>query len=215
MEEFPGNSFSTKGSKKNERPPVEKPKVEKIVEGTVVRRKKSLGKKFAETFFGNAKNVWDFVLIDVMIPAARDTMVDAGKAYLEGIFYPDSVRRPRSARDRRDRHTPYDRVGSRGPVGYRRDERDRPRMSPRNRSKHNFDEIIVSKRAEAEGILQMLDDIIAQYGEATVENFYDMVGETSDYTDRNWGWRALPGAGVDRVSDGYVLDLPRPIPLDD
>ena len=45
-------------------------------------------------------------------------------------------------------------------------------------------------------------------------DLYDMVNITGDYTDTKWGWYDLRGAGVERIRSGYLLDLPRPVPLD-
>lgn len=56
-------------------------------------------------------------------------------------------------------------------------------------------------------------DVLDEYDVVTVGDFYDLVDMDSVYTDRDWGWDNLGGAYVDRVRDGYIIRLPRVIPL--
>lgn len=57
-------------------------------------------------------------------------------------------------------------------------------------------------------------DLIGKFEQATVEDFYELVGETSQYTDSKWGWTDLRDVGVIRSGGAYLLNLPKPIPLD-
>jgi hypothetical protein len=97
-------------------------------------------------------------------------------------------------------------------MGGRRDE---PRsISRRARATHDFDEIILPTRVEAEEVIDRMFDIVSQYETATVADLYELVGINSNYTDGKWGWSDFRGAGVSRVRNGYLLDLPRPESLD-
>jgi hypothetical protein len=87
-------------------------------------------------------------------------------------------------------------------------------MSQRGRAKHDFDEIVLDQRAEAEEVIDRLYDVVSRYEQATVADLYDLVGLSSTHTDHKWGWTDLRGAGVSRIRDGYLLDLPDPEPLD-
>lgn len=53
------------------------------------------------------------------------------------------------------------------------------------------------------------------YDVCTVADFYDAVGETSEFTDRNWGWTPLElrDAQIQHVRGGYLIGLPSPIPI--
>ena len=81
-------------------------------------------------------------------------------------------------------------------------------------AKHDFDEIVLDQRAEAEEVIDRLYDVVSRYESATVADLYDLVGLPSTHTDHKWGWTDLRGAGVSRIRDGYLLDLPDPEPLD-
>lgn len=87
-------------------------------------------------------------------------------------------------------------------------------MSQRGRARHDFDEIVLDERAEAEEVIDKLYEVVSRYEFATVADLYDLVGLPSNHTDHKWGWSDLRGAGVSRIRDGYLLDLPDPEPLD-
>lgn len=205
--EFPSNSKST--SKQTPRAKDETAKVEKVVTGTVVSRKKPLGRRLKETFVGgDAKGVGEYVVVDVLVPAAKDMIVDGFTQFIERMFYQESRSTLRyGSRYRAGGHTPYNRMSE-----PRR--REDPRRDRRARAMHNFDEFILETRAEASEVLDRLHARIDKYGAATVADLYDMLGETGSYTDVKYGWTDLMGSGISRADGGFLLDLPRPEPLD-
>ncbi len=213
MEDFPSNS--RKSRKALEADPTAK-KVEKIVEGEVIRRKKPLGKRFTEIFVGgDARSVGMYVLMDVLIPAAKDTLADAMSQGVERMLFGEA----RSTSRRTGRGPGYSPNGyvsyNRYSSSIRRDPREeRPALSRRARASHDFDEIILATRHEAEEVIERLFDVVSTYDAATVSDLYEMVGVEGSYTDGKWGWTDIRGAGVTRIKNGYLLDLPRPQPLD-
>jgi hypothetical protein len=220
---FPSNSHKDKaeGNIKKE----ETKKIEKVVTGSVIQKKKSLGKKFMETFIGeDIKNVKSYVIFDVVIPAAKDTISDIVQGITDTIqgsievslFGETRRRSSRSSRDRGGSYVSYNSYSSRDrdrDRDRRDDRRDRD-VSSRNRARHNFDDIILETRGDAEEVRSNLVDLIEDYGQASVSDLYDLVGVTGNFTDDKWGWDNLASSSVSRVRDGYVLNLPKPIPLD-
>lgn len=211
MEEYPGNSHKAKDAPKKTAKADKQ--VQQIVDGGVVRRKKPLGKRFAETFVGgDAKSVWGYVTFDVLIPAAKDAVSDAISQGVEKMLFGE-VRGGRSSSRSRSSgsYTSYNRF-SQGPTARREDPR--PSMSRRARARHDFDEIILATRHEADEVIDQLFNIISQYDSVTVADLYQSVNLTGTFTDEQWGWTDLRGAGVVRVKGGYLLDLPPVEPLD-
>lgn len=213
---YPSNSNK---QKKTEVPAkeTEPKKVEQITSGNVVRRKKPLGKRFAETFVGgDAKGVVGYVVYEVLIPAARDMVADAGREAIERMLYGEQRsphRRGGSARPSgANGYVSYNRFAP-GQSSSRNDD-PRPSLSRKARASHDFDEIILASRVEAEEVIDRLFDLVSRYESATVADLYEMVGVTGNYTDDKWGWSDIRGAGVTRVRNGYLLDLPKPEPLD-
>lgn len=213
--DYPSNSHKPKVEN------IEPKKVERVISGDVVRRKKPLSKRFLETFVGgDARGVWSYVAFDILIPAAKDMIVDAGKEAIERSIYGDSTssRRRSSKRSLGDSplgHFAYNRISSssRDRESHRDDPRNRE-VSRHGRATHNFDEIILPTRVECEHVIDRLFDLVNRYENATVADLYDLVGVTGNYTDEKWGWTDIRGAGVTRVRNGYLLDLPKPESLD-
>ena len=214
MQNYPSNSRKSKEAivapKAEEK--VEEKKVEKVTTGEVIRRKKPLGRKFTETFInGDAKSTWAYVAFDVLIPSAKDMFVDAIQQAAERMFYGEARSRKFSQRPTGSTgYINYNRASSSGPG---KDDR-RPSMSRKARASHNFDEIILDTRVEAEEVIDHLFSLVSKYEVATVADLYELIGTTSDYTDDKWGWYDLRGAGAVQVRSGYLLELPKPEPLE-
>lgn len=197
---YPANSHKSREEKNKPE------KLDKVVKGVVTTRKKSFGKKFFETFVGDDVNdVGSYILYDLLIPAAKSTLTDIIQSIPEMIFYNGEKRSSRITRDRGRSTINY---GGFSASSNRKE--DRREVSQRNRARFNFDEIILETRGEAENVLNCLADLTIDYGQATVADLYDLVGVTSNYTDRNYGWRDLGGASTTRSRHGgYMLVLPR------
>jgi hypothetical protein len=204
--EYPPNSEASK------REPEDK-NIERVTSGEVVRKKKSLRKQFSETFVaGDARSAVRYVLLDVLLPAAKDMIVEAGAQGIEKLIFGDS---------RRYRGSSPPQSGPTGYVSYNRYSgpmrsimsSSQRVMSRQARARHDFDEIVLESRTEAEEVIDRLFDLVSRYESATVADLYELVGLASSHTDHKWGWTDLRGAGVSRVRGGYLLDLPDPHPL--
>lgn len=191
-------------------------RVEKVVTGKVKTQKRSLGKKFMDTFIeDDSRNVGGYMFHDVLIPAAKSLICDVvgWGGFAEMILFKDVKSRGSSSirRDGGRSYTSYNRASSPNRDRGRdrdRDSRDRD-MSKTGRARHDFSEIILETRGEAEEVLSQLVDLTIDYGIASVSDLYELVGITSEHTDEKWGWTELRSASVSRVRDGYLINLPR------
>lgn len=207
-EAYPSNSKRVKEetSEKIE----EKPEVQKIVTGIVRKQKKGFFKRIDQTMFGDdMRSVGTYVLQDILIPATKDLIVDTIRGGIEVAVYGER----QSRNGRKGVYTNYDRVSYRSDRDRDR-ERDRRGVSRSARSRHDFDDIVLDSRGEAEDVRIHLLDLCNEYGQATVADFYDLVGVTSSFTDNKYGWTDLRSASVSRVRDGYLINLPRTELLD-
>lgn len=213
MDQFPANSHKTDQ-------PAEK-RVKQVTVGKVVTRKAPLGRRVASLLIGaEAKQSWMAVLQDVVVPAARDMAADALSQGFERLIYGEPKSRPRRGPIfggfQNGPNISYNRYSS--PVGRaagattRRDE-SRP-MSRQSRASHNFDEIILATRAEADAVLEQLYEVLSKYDVATVADLYELVGVTGEYTDEKYGWTDLHGSDITRIREGYLLNLPKPDVID-
>ena len=109
----------------------------------------------------------------------------------------------------------HKRNGASSKVSYRSyyDRSNRGASSLRTRNGYSYDDIILDNRGEAEEVLSRMDEIVATYGTVSVADLYDLVGITGAYTDNKYGWTDIRSASVVRVRDGYMIKLPRALPL--
>ena len=196
-------------------------KVKKIVKEPVAIRKPSPEKRLKEAFVAeDGGAVKSYLVWDVLIPAVKETIANLVKQGIDALLYGQQGS-PRS--------TPSNitRQGNQSYVSYasystrKNDPPFQPDPSYRRtsatyqrRAAHDFGDIILKSRSDAEEVLSQLVEITMQYGETSVADFYELVGIQSQYTDNKFGWEELSEARVMQVRGGYILDLPRPIALE-
>lgn len=184
-----------------------------VAKGSVVKKKKTVMDKFKESFLGESENLGDYMLYDVLVPAFRDTVSDMGFGLIERLFGNGRSRSSRSGSSIvRDRGRSYVSYG--GQDSRRNDKRDDKRDIDRGtRARHDFDNIVFTHKWEAEDVLAHMVDMVVEYGEATVRDFYELSNIEADYTDDKYGWTNLRDAYVDRTRNGFVIAFPSTRPL--
>ena len=58
-----------------------------------------------------------------------------------------------------------------------------------------------------------MDELIDMYGQVSVADLYDLVGKTCEHTDNKYGWTNIRNAEPVRVRDGYLLKMPKALPI--
>lgn len=198
MEDYKSNSHASKEKEKNR----EEKKVEKIISGNAKAKKKSEFSKFADVFVSeDAGNVKSYILMDVLVSAVKKAISDIVTNGIDMLLYGETGVHKRN--------------GASSKVSYRSyyDRSNRSSSSSRTRSGYSYDDIILDNRGEAEEVLSRMDEIVATYGTVSVADLYDLVGITGAYTDNKYGWTDIRSASVVRVRDGYMIKLPRALPL--
>ena len=199
MEEYKPNSHR---SKEEAATPKEK-KVEKVVHGAVKTRKKSGLEKAKGLFISDdAANLKSYVLMDVLIPAFKKAISDIVTNGIEMILYGETGRSRRNS--------------PAGSVSYRNfyDRRDdRRQLNSPVKAGYSVDDVVLETRGEAEDVLARMDELIEMYGVVSVADLYDLIGVTGNYTDNKYGWTNIRNAEPIRVRDGYLLKLPKPLPI--
>ena len=202
MEEYKSNSHKSKEEQKS--PPTERQKLDKIVNGTVKVKKKSELTKFAEIFLPeDISNIKNYILMDVLVPAIKNTIEDiitnGTRMLLRGEI---GVRKGSSTASSISYNRYYDQ------------KRYGESNSVQTRTGYSYNEIILETRGEAEEILTRMDELIDTYGLVRVADLYDLVGVSGNYTDNKYGWTNIRTADIVRIRDGYVIKLPRAMPID-
>ncbi len=204
MEEYKPNSHKSKEAQKEEASPPDK-KVEKVISGSAKPKKKGEMQKFADVFISeDVVNVKSYILMDVLVPAIKKAISDIVTNGIDMILYGETGRtRKASSGTKVSYGKYYDREPDR--------RRDRPVSS---RGGYDYDDIVFETRGDAEKVLDSMNDIISQYGVVSVLDLYDLADVSTDnYAANKYGWTDISGCKAIRVRDGYILKLPRALPL--
>lgn len=185
----------------------EEKKVEKVVRGKVKTKKKSEIRKFADVFIAeDVSSVKSYIIGEVLIPAAKKALSDIVTNGIDMILYGSTgvSKRRNGSGSRASYSSYYDRD--------RRSDRD-DRYSRISRTAYSYDDIILDNRGEAEEVLAGMDALLEQYQLVSVADLNELVGISGNYTDNRYGWTDLRNASIVRVRDGYMLKLPRAMPI--
>ena len=187
--------------------------VRQVAKGKV--RKPSLLKKFTRYIIEDSvETAREKTLGDIIIPGIKtliyDTFTDMLDIMLFGGNGAPMGRYASGTPARRGGQTSYSKFynkqnGTTGNGGRNGSYRDVP---------YDPDDIILDTRAQANNVLNELNNVIMKYGQASVAHFYDIVGVTGEWTDNRYGWTSLRGAGIKPVRDGFMIILPPTIVLE-
>lgn len=196
MEDYKSNSHRSKEELK-------KKEVGKIVTGEVKTKKKTEVRKFADTFISeDISNVKSYILMDVLIPALKKAISDVVTNGIDMILYGETGKTKKSTTASKISYRSY----------YERDNDKDDYISSRRRG-YDYDDVILESRGEAEDVLMRMDELIDVYGIVSVGDYYDLVGIQGDYTSEKYGWTNIRNAQVVRVREGYMIKLPRALPI--
>jgi hypothetical protein len=206
---YPSNS---QRSKTSDTPQPEK-HAEKIITGNIVQRKKGFGRKFLEAFAADRgeESFWESIVADVLVAAAKRMVSDAVSQTFDA--FRDGFERAWWGDTRVRSHE-----GRPGYINYNRIRNRQAEYTPpvqHGRTRHEYSEIVFKNRADAQDILNKMNELLVEYEHVSVGDFYDLVGKTGEFTDYGWGWTNLDGSRVKMVRGGWFIVLPRPRPIDD
>lgn len=200
---YPSNSKKSKNADAKE--------VEVIVpiEGLVaVKAKPAWGLRFRQAFTGDdARGVFDYLLFDVAVPALKNTLYDLITGGANRALFGRGVQGGNNGSNGRGSSINYNMISRSAQTNSRN-------ISASDRASHNFTNVVIDTRGNAELVLQTLKDKIEKYDNVTVAQLYELVNVTGSFADDNWGWFELDGADiVPARGGGFVLDLPATKPI--
>lgn len=179
--------------------------VTKVVNGTVKTKKKSGIKKLADIFIAeDITTVVSYLLNDVLIPSAKKTLTEMIKNGSDMLINGETRSERNRSNGSRESYRSY----------YERNNEPRKTDNSHRRSALDYDDIVLETKVDAEDVLSQLDDLIANYNVVSVADLYQSVGiRNYPYTANDYGWTDLRNAYSMRVRDGYLLKLPKALPL--
>ena len=174
--------------------------VKKVVTGSVQKKKKSGVHKFTDVFLAeDMSKVKNFIFMDVIVPKLKQAAVDIVTDGINVLLYGDTAHKKKSNVSRVSYASYYEK-GSESRKDY---------SAIRSRNVYDYDDILLESRVEGEHVLDCLGDIIDRFGQASVADLYQLVGENPVHTDYRYGWTSIASASVVPVRGGWMLKLPR------
>lgn len=208
--DFPGNSYAKRDREEKDisNSSEKASRTKQIAKGKV--KKQSLLKKFTRYIVEDTiESAKERTFMDIVVPGIKTLIFDTGTEILDQLLF-GGEGDLRSSRRRSE---------GRSKTSYSRYYDEKNRKSSKRESYREMandpDDIIMDTRKEARNVLEELDRVIDRYGQASIADFYDIVGVTSDWTDSRYGWTRLDGAGIRSVRDGFLIILPRTEVLED
>lgn len=212
-----GGLAREKTSLDNSKKSDEKKPIEKVpLKGTVIQKKPSFASKLKETFIAeDARDVGDYILWDILVPTVKRTIRDIIVGSADRVFLGTGVSSNSSVLHRErgvtyvKRRTDYSSASQSNRPGTRVETRSLP--SPQG-SRINFglNDIVFDNYEDASNVLERLVDYLDTYGQVSVDDYFDLIGQTSPYTAQRWGWSSLSSATIINVNGGYFIKLPNP-----
>lgn len=204
-----GNSDKAKDKLLQEHMEQEHKEARKVATGSVKARKQPLVKR---ALASEPTEIRNRVLGDVVIPAAKEMVYKGFMTVVSLALYGETRAmpdRPASGLATTRPRTAYNSM-------YDRRERKQER-----RPLYDFDEVvfdgdgdILRAKEDAEAVYEEMLLWLEEYGFVSVAEFYEFAGYETKHTDYKWGWEDLRAMVVERVRDGYILNLPKPRPLE-
>lgn len=197
MEPLPSNSLKSK-------------EVEPVVTTPGQLRKKPFTKRLAGALFSSdGKTMKEKILMDILVPVVKDTVVTVIVSTAETLFYGSPNGRIKGAVNTLTTGHSY--------TNYSDPLKNRANYTNNNgvvriKTVRGVDDILVQTQGEAHDILRYLNYDIDQYGHATVAKAYMLAKLKAEYMDEDYGWYDLSAARITKAigQTGYLLELPSP-----
>lgn len=202
------NSHKYRDEQKQNNAAPEEKRVQKVVK-TPVKTKKNEVRKLADIFISeDISNVKNYIFMDVLVPAIKKAVYDIVTNGIDMFLYGGSGKNKSSSSSgtKVSYRSYYDQKNNIS--SYRGSE------NTRTNNGFEYDDIVFNNRGEAEAVKQQMQAAIGRYGYVTVADLYDMADLTAPYTSQKYGWMDVSSAEATRVRDGYILKLPRAVPID-
>lgn len=209
-EEYESNAFSDKEPENNKQEPVDVP-AEKTSAPVKVHKRSAFQQAIDNFVADDLKKVRDYIIWDVLIPAAKSALSNIIKTSTDMIIYGSTKEANRARGGSKPKYRDY----------YASDypREDAPARKETRRG-YSYDEVIFSSYEDAQDVYKILVDILGRYHWVRIADFYqaciEVLGDgiklNATYTDSWWGWdeRDFESVGTIPYQDGWVIRFPSP-----
>lgn len=180
--------------------PNKREKKESVVQNSGKKAKKSYMRKIFDAFFETEEipDKKNHIIFNVLIPSTKRMILSSIESFfgvssgtISNVFGGNGTRIVKT-------NVPYSKISQ---------------TASDKRATYEYNDIVFSNMADAESVLMAMIEQLNDYGIASVLDYYEFCGESGTNTDNNWGWTNLDRARIEHCSDGYILRLPKVLPL--
>lgn len=201
------NSHKYKEQQKQNQVAPEDKQIQKVTKNPA-KIKTNEVRKLADIFISeDISNVKSYIFMDVIVPAVKKAIYDVVTNGIDMFLYGGSGKGKSNSTSSKVSYRNYYERKDNG--GYRGSENTNT-----SRNAFDYDDIVFDNRGEAEAAKQQMMDLVGRYGIVTVGDLYEMANRTPPYTAQKYGWMDVSSAETQRVRDGYILKLPKAVPID-
>lgn len=192
---FKPNSYKSKDEKK-------KPAQSVVEHQATVQSQSTVDRLKNVIFDGSIRSLRKTLISDVILPAIKELIFEAGSKGLEMALYGEDGTTAKKGK---------------GPTSYNSiyNGKTTKKSSTKNKMS-DFRDITFATRTDAVSVLREMQEWLREYGSVSVMDFYQFSNiDGFDFMDDEYGWFDLSDAEVLRVrGGGFRIELPRPTPLD-
>ena len=181
-------------------------KIAKVTKGAVKKNQSSSIRKFTKAFIPeDAKSIKEYVIEET--PGLIQSFLRRLIQNILDAYLPENGKYsgPSGGLRRSNSRTRYDSISSGSGSSILK--------SRTTNSVYEYDEITFEFYEDAQNTLDGMYEWRSRCEKVSVFDLYDLAGYPTKATDRNYGWTDLRGAKIISVKEGWVIDLPRAIPL--
>lgn len=177
---------------------------EPVVSGETSVKKKSDLKKVLDAFISeDLENIKSYIIFDVIAPSIKNAISNIIKNGTDMLLF-----------GRVGDSSSFKPAGSKISYGsYFMGSTQRPQTQARRLD--DFDDVLFNDRRDAEAVLTAMYDMMNQYGIVTILDLYEFARvENNNFMANKYGWTDLRGASIVHVRDGWIIKMPKPMPID-
>ena len=210
MEQYPSNTLKERNKQQAQQKP--KPELKCVVTGKSKPVPQSIWSKvFVGIKPASGQTMKSFIFDEIVTPLIQRAVVEGVTGAINYLVKGDAYA------DRKDisrfgkSYINYNGISSGKPVG----GNGQYVYSGKN-SGMDIENVWFESRVDAQRVLDEMMGVIAQYDILTINGFYDLVGRTNliDPSNEKFGWSDLRNAYITASRGGWIIHLPRPMPID-
>ncbi len=209
MEQYPSNTLKERGKQTQQKG---KPELKCVVTGKSKPIPQSIWSKiFVGIKPASGQTMKSFIFDEIVTPLIQRAVVEGVTGAINFLVKGDAYADRKTSSSFGKSYINYNGISSGKPTG----GSGQYVYSGKN-SGIDIENVWFESRVDAQRVLDEMMSVISQYDILTINGFYDLIGRTSliDPSNEKFGWSDLRNAYITASHGGWIIHLPRPMPID-